>query len=127
MRLGRVIGIVKTHRLTYATSLGLVALAKKENCPYTWTVSSRILRDWIEHFWSTSKYGKSIVLHLKFGITLNGKKGTEEITLLCGKTTCKLQSHEQYDEPNRDKGEFVSVFIKRRRQVLSSIDWLVSS
>ncbi|KAM0746050.1 hypothetical protein T439DRAFT_330033 [Meredithblackwellia eburnea MCA 4105] len=43
-------GVIKTHRLTYGSSASLYAKANKGECTSSWIASSRLMRDWIDHF-----------------------------------------------------------------------------
>lgn len=69
-------GVVKTHRLTFAAETALTPLFNRSSCTSHWEVSSFTLDEWINHF-SSSK-----------------RTGTEEISLLCASTFCKLKSYE---------------------------------
>lgn len=73
-------GVVKTHRLTFASEMALTPLFDRSACTSHWTTSSSTLDEWVTHF-STSK-----------------RTGTEEISLMCGPDVCKLKSY----EPNID-------------------------
>lgn len=40
------LGIIKTHRLTYSNSSMLYANASRAKCISTWSVSSKVLKEW---------------------------------------------------------------------------------
>ncbi|GAA5887391.1 hypothetical protein JCM16303_004268 [Sporobolomyces ruberrimus] len=70
-------GIVKTHRLTYSNpNTNNWARFDKSNCTSTWKASSRVLREWMDHFYLRS----------------GAHALTDEITFYCSSLTCRLKS-----------------------------------
>ncbi|ORY88023.1 Rad9-domain-containing protein [Leucosporidium creatinivorum] len=72
-------GVVKTHRLTYGNSSSLYAKANRTTCSSFWIASSRVLKDWIDHF------------HLRTSGGASGG-GTDEISFYHGEASCRLKS-----------------------------------
>lgn len=94
-------GVVKTHRLTFAAETALTPLFDRSACTSHWSVSSATLDEWINHF-SSSK-----------------RTGTEEISLLCASTFCKLKSYEPASEDflldPRERGQHHSMMFESLR------------
>ncbi|GAA6021631.1 hypothetical protein JCM11491_001245 [Sporobolomyces phaffii] len=73
-------GLVKTHRLTYSgPNVNNWARFDRDACTARWKASSKVLRDWTDHFYlRTNPSG---------GATM-----TDEITFYCTDTSCRLKS-----------------------------------
>ncbi|GAA5940090.1 uncharacterized protein JCM15063_001700 [Sporobolomyces koalae] len=70
-------GVVKTHRLTYSNpNVNAWARFDKSDCTSTWKASSKILKEWTDHF------------HLRTG----NHALTDEITFYCSQLACRLKS-----------------------------------
>ncbi|GAA5964577.1 hypothetical protein JCM3765_005242 [Sporobolomyces pararoseus] len=86
IRLNCQLGVIKTHRLNYSNpNLNNWAKFDISNCFSSWKVSSKILKDWMDHF------------HLKTTSSGGGGGGsstslTDEITFYCKEDSCLLKS-----------------------------------
>ncbi|SCZ98731.1 BZ3500_MvSof-1268-A1-R1_Chr3-1g05581 [Microbotryum saponariae] len=71
-------GVTKTHRMTYSSgSTALYPQAKRDACTITWIASSRILKEWTDHF------------HLRSG---SQGGGSDEISFDLHENSCRLRS-----------------------------------
>ncbi|KAL8280610.1 hypothetical protein RQP46_006933 [Phenoliferia psychrophenolica] len=86
-------GVIKTHRLTYGNSNQLYARANRGECTSFWIASSRVLKDWTDHF------------HLR---TSSSSGGTEEISFYHGETSCRLKSFGDDPPPSGPDDALVS-------------------
>ncbi|GAA5904417.1 uncharacterized protein JCM6883_006485 [Sporobolomyces salmoneus] len=87
-------GVVKTHRLTYSNpNVGNWARFDKSNCTSTWKASSKILKEWTDHF------------YLKTGT----HTFTDEITFYCSELACRLKSFvDTSSEQNLSENEIMT-------------------
>ncbi|GAA5876592.1 hypothetical protein JCM1840_000819 [Sporobolomyces johnsonii] len=70
-------GVVKTHRLTYGNpNVNNWARFNREQSTSSWTASSKVLKEWTDHFYLRS--GANAL--------------TDEITFYCGPIACRLRS-----------------------------------
>ncbi|GAA6061814.1 hypothetical protein JCM10212_001120 [Sporobolomyces blumeae] len=87
-------GVVKTHRLTYGNpNLNNWARFNQETCSSSWKASSKVLKEWMDHFYLRS--GANAL--------------TDEITFYCGPYLCKLKSfNDTSSEQNMTENDIMS-------------------
>lgn len=95
-------GVKKTYKLTYAAGASLIALADIQDCANKITASPRTLKEWTDHF-------------------MLGRLGTDEITLWCQRSTCKLKSFEDANDVELNRGASINSQALGRQTISTSL------
>ncbi|GAA5924704.1 hypothetical protein JCM1841_006390 [Sporobolomyces salmonicolor] len=87
-------GVVKTHRLTYGNpNVNNWARFHREQSTSSWTASSKVLKEWTDHFYLRSGANAS----------------TDEITFYCGPIACRLRSfNDTSSEQNISENDLIA-------------------